>query len=102
MPNVLVVQEKELRWDGHFNRPLANSRSIFNKSEKEIQNLIIQKSVIQTKVIKVEPGIYKRTADLGIIIGNEALKFGGKETSWVEIFTHVQGNIITTYPVPKP
>ncbi|GJM51409.1 hypothetical protein RCZ15_23820 [Capnocytophaga catalasegens] len=44
--------------------------------------------------------MYKRVVDLKEIIGKTALKFGGKETSWVEIFTDVKGNIITAYPVP--
>ncbi|WP_264847775.1 hypothetical protein, partial [Capnocytophaga catalasegens] len=86
--------------EGHFNRPIANSRSIFTSSKERIKQLIQQKSVINSTLIEVQPGMYKRVVDLKEIIGKTALKFGGKETSWVEIFTDVKGNIITAYPVP--
>ena len=88
--------------DGHFNREIANSRSVFIKSENKIKSLLQQKKVLRSPLIEVQPGIYKRVVNLHEIIGRTALKFGGKETSWVEIFTDVKGNIITAYPIPSP
>lgn len=43
-----------------------------------------------------------RTVDTHRVIGNTALKFGGKETPWITIYTDKAGNLITTYPVPNP
>ena len=50
----------------------------------------------------IEGGQYVRIVDTGKIIGNSALKYGGKETTWIKIFTDKAGNLITTYPVPAP
>lgn len=38
----------------------------------------------------------------GRIIGKTSLKFGGVDTTWIEIYTDRAGNLITCYPVPKP
>ena len=47
-------------------------------------------------------GQYRRIVNTGMVIGNTALKYGGKKTKWIEIITDVRGHIITAYPVPKP
>ena len=88
--------------DGHFNRSLSNSRSIFTISVEDLKGILQRKSVIASQIIDLGNGQYKRVVDVGEIIGNTALKYGGKPTSWIEIITDVKGNIITTYPVPKP
>lgn len=88
--------------NGHFNRSLSNSRSIFTISVEDLKGILQRKSVIASPIIDLGNGQYKRVVDVGEIIGNTALKYGGKPTSWIEIITYVKGNIITTYPVPKP
>jgi len=86
--------------DQHFNRPLANSRSIFSISVEHLKEILQRKDVISSPLTDMGGGQYKRIVDTGEIIGNTALKYGGNETSWIEIITDVKGNIITTYPVP--
>lgn len=86
--------------DQHFNRPLANSRSIFSTSVEHLKEILQRKDVISSPLTDMGGGQYKRIVDTGEIIGNTALKYGGNETSWIEIITDVKGNIITTYPVP--
>ena len=88
--------------EGHFNRPLSNSRSIFSISVDDLKGILQRKSVITSPISDLGNGQYKRVVDVGENIGNTALKHGGKPTSWIEIITDVKGNIITTYPVPKP
>ncbi|ARM71766.1 hypothetical protein LMxysn_0131 [Listeria monocytogenes] len=89
-------------YDGHFNRPLANIRSIFSITTDKLKQILQSPSAVKSTVIDMSGGQYKRIVDTGEIIGNTALKFGGKPTSWIEIITDRAGNLITTYPVPKP
>ncbi len=88
--------------DGHFNRPLANSRSIFSIPPNELKIILQNKDIVHSPVNLIEGGQYVRIVDTGKIIGNSALKYGGKETTWIKIFTDKAGNLITTYPVPAP
>ncbi|MGX7417234.1 T7SS effector LXG polymorphic toxin [Carnobacterium gallinarum] len=89
-------------YDGHFNRPLANSRSIFSITTDKLKQVLQSPNTVEVTVIDMSGGQYKRIVDTGEVIGNTALKFGGKPTSWIEIITDRSGNLITTYPVPKP
>ena len=87
---------------GHFDRPLANSRSIFSISKDELKAILQSKEVVSSPVRALPGGQYLRTVDTGKIVGNTALKFGGGETSWINVFTDEAGNLITTYPVSAP
>ncbi|NVJ24144.1 RHS repeat protein [Myxococcus sp. AM011] len=91
-------------WDhvmsGHFNKPLAGSRSVFSTSPDRLRELLQHPNVVSSPVRAIPGGQYVRTVDTGEVIGNTALKFGGGETSWIEVFTDRGGNLITTYPVP--
>lgn len=89
-------------FEGHFDRPLANSRSIFSTSADNLKQILQSPNVVKSPVIDIPGGQYKRIVDTGEIIGNTALKHGGKPTSWIEIYTDKAGNLITTYPIPKP
>ena len=89
-------------FEGHFDRPLANSRSIFSTSSENLKQILKSPNVVKSPVIEIPGGQYKRIVDTGEIIGNTALKHGGKPTSWIEIYTDKAGNLITTYPIPKP
>ena len=50
----------------------------------------------------VSAGQYVRVIDTGEVVGNTALKFGGNETTWIQVFKDQSGNLITTYPIPAP
>ncbi|MCN72845.1 hypothetical protein CCE97_14885, partial [Listeria monocytogenes] len=89
-------------FEGHFDRPLANSRSIFSTSSDNLKQILQSPNVVKSPVIEIPGGQYKRIVDTGEIIGNTALKHGGNPTSWIEIYTDRAGNLITTYPIPKP
>lgn len=89
-------------FEGHFDRPLANSRSIFSTSADNLKQILQSPNVVKAPVIEIAGGQYKRIVDTGEIIGKTALKHGGKPTSWIEIYTDKAGNLITTFPIPKP
>jgi len=87
--------------DGHFDRPLANSRSMFSISQDRLKSILQRPDVVKSPVKAIEGGQYVRIVDTGEIVGNNALKFGGKETTYIQIYTDKAGNLITTYPVPS-
>lgn len=93
-------------WDhvvkGHFNRELANNRSVFSISEEELKSILREKATVSSPIIAERGGQYKRLVDTGRIIGKTSLKFGGVDTTWIEIYTDRGGNLITCYPIPKP
>lgn len=89
-------------FEGHFDRPLANSRSIFSVSPEKLKQVLQSSNIVKSPVIEIPGGQYKRIVDAGEVIGNTSLKHGGKPTSWIEIYTDSAGNLITTYPIPKP
>lgn len=85
--------------DGHFNRPLANSRSIFTQSPEEIKQILQRKDVVSSPVVALQGGQYRRTVNVGEVVGKTTLKDGGVDTTWIDIYTDRAGNLITTYPV---
>ncbi|MBC1348494.1 hypothetical protein HCX58_02425 [Listeria welshimeri] len=88
--------------DGHFNRPIANSRSVFSLTADKLKQILQSQNVVKATVVEMGGGQYKRIVDTGEIVGNTALKYGGTPTTWIEVITDRAGNLITTYPVPKP
>lgn len=88
--------------EGHFDRALGNSRSIFSILPDELKTILQSKNIVQSPVKAIPDGQYVRTVNTGKIVGKTALKFGGDETTWIQIFTDKAGNLITTYPVPAP
>ncbi len=88
--------------DGHFNVPLANSRSVFSISPNKLRGILQRPNVVKSPVTAIQGGQYVRIVNTGEVVGNSALKFGGKKTTWIKIFTDKAGNLITTYPVPAP
>lgn len=85
--------------NSHFDRPFENSRSIFSISPDELKVILQRKDIVQASVKAIPGGQYVRTVNTGKIVGNTALKFGGNETTWIQIFTDKAGNRITTYSV---
>lgn len=88
--------------DGHFNRPVANSRSIFSVTADKLKQILQSSKVVKSTVSEMPGGQFKRIVDTETIVGTTALKHGGNPTSWIEVITDKAGNLITTYPVPKP
>ena len=88
--------------DEHFDRDLANSRSVFSITPDELKIILQSKQTVDSPVIPTGDGRYVRIVDTGKVVGNTALKFGGGETTWIKIFTDKAGNLITTFPVPEP
>ncbi|MBT2293581.1 hypothetical protein J7E73_31715 [Paenibacillus albidus] len=88
--------------DGHFNVPLANTRSVFSISQSKLKDILQSPNVVKSPVTAIEGGQYVRTVNTGEFVGNSALKFGGEKTTWIKIFTDKGGNLITTYPIPAP
>ncbi|MBR4085509.1 MAG: hypothetical protein IKK33_14635, partial [Lachnospiraceae bacterium] len=88
--------------DGHFNRSLGQNRSVFSISVEHLKEILQRKRTISSPIIDLGDGQYMRIVDTGEIIGNASLKYDGVPTSWINVLTDVKGNLITTYPVPKP
>ncbi|WP_275445941.1 WXG100 family type VII secretion target [Paenibacillus sp. ACRSA] len=88
--------------EGHFNRPLANSRSIFSIEPDKLKEILQSSDVVKSTVTDIGGGQFTRTVNVGEVVGNSALKYGGGDTTWIKIFTDKAGNLITTYPVPAP
>ncbi len=88
--------------EGHFNRPLANSRSIFSIAPDKLKEILQSSDVVKSTVTDIGGGQFTRTVNVGEVVGNSALKYGGGETTWIKIFTDKAGNLITTYPVSAP
>ncbi|EDS4738649.1 hypothetical protein B0C58_004701 [Salmonella enterica subsp. enterica serovar Oranienburg] len=85
--------------DGHFDQPVANTRSIFNITPDKLKNILQSPSVVKSPVTAMPGGQYVRTVDVGGIIGTTSLKEGGVPTSYIKVYTDKAGNLITTYPV---
>jgi len=84
--------------EGHFNRAVTNSRSVFTISQQELRALLQSKQVVSSPVTLVD-GQFSRTVDVGRAIGQSTLKNGGGATSVIQIFTDEAGNLITAFPL---
>ncbi len=83
----------------HFDKSLANNRSVFTKSEEEIKSILQSKIVVDSPIREVQPGMYERIVDTGQVVGKASLKQGGGDTTWIKLLTDMKGNLITTFPV---
>ncbi|MBC1684089.1 hypothetical protein HB941_13245 [Listeria welshimeri] len=86
--------------DRHFN-PSKNSGQ-FTISESELKNILQSESVIKTTVKELKSGGFERVVDTGKVVGTVKPSLGGQPTTWIKVITDKAGNIITTYPIPKP
>jgi hypothetical protein len=87
---------------GHFNRSLANNRSIFTISQNQLKTTLQLPNTVKTPATGIPGGQYVRVVNTGQVVGNTALKHGGRPTTWIRVYTDRMGNLITTYPVPAP
>nr|WP_328803393.1 hemagglutinin repeat-containing protein [Pseudomonas triticifolii] len=85
--------------DGHFNREISNSRSVFTIAPDELKGILQSSSVVKSPVVALPDGQFVRTVDVGRAIGTTTLKDGGIPTSVIKVFTDKAGNLITTFPV---
>ncbi|MBF2461924.1 hypothetical protein ICI39_06140 [Listeria welshimeri] len=86
--------------DRHFN-PSKNSGQ-FTISESGLKNILQSESVIKTTVKELKSGGFERVVDTGKVVGTVKPSLGGQPTTWIKVITDKAGNIITTYPIPKP
>lgn len=86
--------------DRHFN-PSKNAGQ-FTIPETDLKNILQSKPVINTPVKQIESGGFERIVDVGRNVGTVKPSLGGEPTTWIKIITDKAGNIITTYPIPKP
>lgn len=82
----------------HFDRPIANNRSVFTISQADLRALLQSRQVVQSPVSLIEGGQFVRTVDVGHPIGTSALNRGGGPTSVIKVFTDEAGNLITAFP----
>lgn len=85
--------------DGHFNRSIANNRSIFTIEPSELKSILQNKNTISSPVSSIPGGQFTRVVDTGKIVGNASINQGGQATTFIKIFTDSKGNLITVYPV---
>ncbi|WP_296246870.1 filamentous hemagglutinin N-terminal domain-containing protein [Pseudomonas sp. UBA4194] len=85
--------------DGHFNREISNSRSVFTIAPDELKAILQSSAVAKSPVVTLPDGQFVRTVDVGRTIGTTTLKDGGVPTSVIKVFTDKAGNLITTFPV---
>lgn len=85
--------------EGHFNRPLANNRSIFSITPEELKVILSDRRVVASPVRQIGGGYFERVVNVNRTIGRASLNHGGVETSYIRILTDVKGNLITAYPV---
>ncbi|WP_408005492.1 DUF637 domain-containing protein [Pseudomonas huanghezhanensis] len=85
--------------DGHFDREISNSRSVFTIAPDELKGILQSSDVVKSPVMALPDGQFVRTVDVGRVIGTTTLKDGGIPTSVIKVFTDKAGNLITTFPV---
>ncbi|WP_230153735.1 hypothetical protein, partial [Pseudomonas brassicacearum] len=85
--------------EGHFNREISNSRSVFTIAPEELKGILQSTPVVKSPVVGLPDGQFVRTVDVGQTIGTTTLKDGGVPTSVLKVFTDRAGNLITTFPV---
>ena len=90
--------------DRHFS-PKKNAGQ-FTITVDELKDILGRKDVINTiGTFSQESGQYVRIVDVGRDIGTikpSIPVIGGQSTSWIEIYTDIKGNLITTYPTVPP
>lgn len=86
--------------DRHYN-PSKNAGQ-FTIPESDLKNILQSKQVVNTTVKQLESGGFERVIDIGKNVGTVKPSLGGQPTTWIKVITDKAGNIITTYPIPKP
>jgi filamentous hemagglutinin len=88
----------EYAWRRHGGNGTSN-KSQFTIPRQEVEELLQNKQVIQTKPVKSPTsGNYIREVNVGKIVGKVALDKGGQETSVITVITDRQGNLVNVFP----
>ncbi|WP_226894239.1 MULTISPECIES: hypothetical protein [Listeria] len=86
--------------DRHFD-PLKNAGQ-FSISELELKAILQSKKTVNTTVVNLGEGRFERVVDISESIGTVKPSLGGEKTTWLKVITDKAGNVITTFPIPKP
>ncbi|MBC2250274.1 hypothetical protein HCB49_09770 [Listeria sp. FSL L7-0123] len=81
---------------------MSRYKGQFTIPESDLKNILQSKQVVNTPVKQIESGDFERVIDIGKNLGTVKPSLGGQTTTWIKVITDKAGNIITTYPVPKP
>ena len=84
--------------EGHFNRAVANNRSVFSVAPSELRSVLQSPQVVRSPVSALGDGQFLITVDVGRTIGTSSLNNGGGATSVLKVFTDEAGNLITAFP----
>ncbi|MBC1938765.1 hypothetical protein HCJ31_04250 [Listeria welshimeri] len=89
--------------DRHFN-PNRNAGQ-FTISQDKLISILSDKNIVNIPVKEISGNQFERIVDIGETAGTvkpSLPKVGGQTTNYIRIITDKAGNLITTYPIPKP
>ncbi|PZL72999.1 hypothetical protein CI088_09600, partial [Enterococcus plantarum] len=89
--------------DRHFN-PNRNAGQ-FTISQDKLKNILSNKNTVNIPVKEIPGNQFERIIDIGEPAGTikpSIPDIGGTSTNYIRIITDKAGNLITTYPIPKP
>lgn len=86
--------------DRHYN--LSKNAGQFTIPETDLKNILQTKQVVNTPVKPLETGGFERVVNINKNVGTVKRSLGGQSTTWIKVITDKAGNVITTYPIPKP
>lgn len=82
-----------------------NKQSRWTMNRREIFELLESKKVVSAPVEyagHVAEGQYVRYVDTGVVVGRVRESHGRHLTTWIKVYTDVDGALISAYPVPGP
>lgn len=89
--------------DRHFN-PNRNAGQ-FTISQDKLKDILSSKNTVNIPVKEIPGNQFERIVDIGEtagIIKPSIPDVGGTPTNYIRVITDKAGNLITTYPIPKP
>ncbi|MET3562608.1 hypothetical protein ABID30_001696 [Enterococcus rotai] len=67
-----------------------------------MKSILQSKKVVDTPVVNLGEGRFERVVNIGENLGTVKPSLGGEKTTWLKVITDKAGNIITSFPIPKP
>ncbi|WP_234404385.1 hypothetical protein [Listeria grayi] len=89
--------------DRHFN-PNRNAGQ-FTISQDKLKNILSSKNTVSIPVKEIPGNQFERIVDIGETAGTikpSIPDVGGTPTNYIRVITDKAGNLITTYPIPRP
>ncbi len=77
----------------------------FTISQDKLKSILSNKSTVNIPVKEIPGNQFERIVDIGEIAGTvkpSLPNVGGQSTNYIRIITDKAGNLVTTYPIPKP